>query len=53
MPTSGAGTDLPGEANIDVTDVSESDQIGITNVRSVVAGDFGRSPTTTPFSAAT
>ena len=39
-PTSGAGTDLPGEANIDVTDVSESDQIGITNVRSVTEGDL-------------
>ncbi len=33
MPTSGAGTGFPGEKNIDVTDVSESDQIGITNVR--------------------
>jgi len=30
MPTSGQGTDLPGEANIDKTDVSESDQIGLT-----------------------
>ena len=43
-PTSGAGTDLPGEANIDVTDVSESDQIGITNVRSIVAGSFNDFP---------
>ncbi len=33
LPTSGAGLDLPGEPNIDVTDVSESDQIGITNVK--------------------
>ncbi len=33
QPTSGAGTSFPGEKNIDVTDVSESDQIGITNVR--------------------
>lgn len=33
QPTSGAGTNFPGEKNIDVTDVSESDQIGITNVR--------------------
>ena len=33
MPTSGAGSSFPGEKNIDVTDVSESDQIGITNVR--------------------
>ena len=30
FPTSGAGTGLPGEPNIDVTDVSESDQIGLT-----------------------
>ncbi|RMG20508.1 MAG: hypothetical protein D6732_28640, partial [Methanobacteriota archaeon] len=28
-PTSGAGTGLPGEPNVDVTDVSETDQIGI------------------------
>ena len=33
VPTSGAGTSFPGEKNIDVTDVSEGDQIGITNVR--------------------
>ena len=33
VPTTGAGTPFPGEKNIDVTDVSESDQIGITNVR--------------------
>ncbi len=33
VPTTGAGTDFPGEKNIDVTDVSESDQIGITNVQ--------------------
>ncbi|HET6566527.1 MAG TPA: hypothetical protein VFG50_01095, partial [Rhodothermales bacterium] len=33
QPTTGAGTDFPGERNIDVTDVSESDQIGITNVQ--------------------
>ena len=38
VPTSGAGTDLPGEPNIDVTDVSESDQIGITNVQFRPAG---------------
>jgi hypothetical protein len=31
-PTSGAGTNLPGEPNIDKTDVSESDQIGFTNI---------------------
>ena len=36
-PTSGAGTSFPGERNIDVTDVSESDQIGITNVQIIPA----------------
>ncbi len=30
LPTSGAGTDRPGEPNIDKTDVSETDLIGIT-----------------------
>ena len=29
-PTSGARFDLPGEPNVDVTDVSETDQIGLT-----------------------
>ncbi len=38
VPTTGAGLDLPGEPNIDVTDVSESDQIGITNVQFKPAG---------------
>jgi hypothetical protein len=38
VPTSGAGTGLPGEPNIDVTDISESDQIGITNVQYKPAG---------------
>ena len=38
LPTTGAGLDLPGEPNIDVTDVSESDQIGITNVQFKPAG---------------
>ena len=37
IPTSGSGTDFPGERNIDVTDVSESDQIGITNVQIIPA----------------
>jgi len=40
VPTSGAGTDLPGEPNIDKTDVSESDQLGLTNVQYQPAGDF-------------
>jgi len=30
VPSSGHGTGLPGEPNIDITDVSESDQIGLT-----------------------
>ena len=38
LPTSGAPRDLPGESNIDVTDISESDQIGITNVKFRAAG---------------
>ncbi len=31
LPTSGAGTGLPGEPHIDVTDIDESDQIGLTS----------------------
>ena len=31
QPTSGAGTNFPGEPNIDKTDVDESDQIGLTS----------------------
>lgn len=44
LPSSGAGTELPGEPNVDKTDVSESDQIGITNVQYDPAGaiNFGR-----------
>ena len=30
VPTSGAGTDLPGEPHIDKTDIDESDMIGLT-----------------------
>lgn len=37
-PTSGAPYGLPGEPNVDVTDVSETDQIGITNADYVPAG---------------
>ena len=32
-PTSGSGTGFPGEPNIDKTDVSESDQMGLTSVQ--------------------
>ncbi|KPL08317.1 hypothetical protein AMJ86_01005 [bacterium SM23_57] len=31
MPTSGLGTDLPGEPHIDKTDIKESDQLGLTS----------------------
>ncbi|MBN2355400.1 hypothetical protein JXO59_04765, partial [candidate division KSB1 bacterium] len=31
LPTSGRGTDAPGEPHIDKTDVSESDQLGLTS----------------------
>ena len=31
LPTSGAGTELPGEPNIDKTDIDESDQIGLSS----------------------
>lgn len=43
LPTSGAGTDFPGEANIDKTDVSETDVIGLTSANQVEVGtyDFG------------
>ncbi|MDI6779654.1 MAG: hypothetical protein QME25_05615 [Bacteroidota bacterium] len=37
-PTSGARFGLPGEPNVDVTDVSETDQIGITNAQYIPAG---------------
>jgi hypothetical protein len=39
-PTSGAGTNLPGEPNIDKTDISESDQIGFTNIQYEGSGDL-------------
>ncbi|MDZ7763003.1 MAG: hypothetical protein U5K00_01060 [Melioribacteraceae bacterium] len=38
IPTSGAGTGLPGEPNVDLTDVSETDQIGISNAQKIAAG---------------
>ncbi|MFQ5631252.1 MAG: hypothetical protein ACE5I1_20970, partial [bacterium] len=45
-PTSGAGTPFPGEPNIDKTDVSESDQLGLTNVQYLAAGaiNFTQTP---------
>ncbi len=39
-PTSGANYGLPGEPNVDVTDVSETDQIGITNAQYEPAGSI-------------
>lgn len=38
LPTSGAGTPFPGEPSVDKTDVSETDQIGITNTFRFSAG---------------
>lgn len=41
LPTSGAGTNLPGEPNIDKPDVDESDQIGLTSFEYFApAGNF-------------
>jgi len=41
VPTSGAGTNLPGEPNIDKTDVDESDQIGLSSFEYFApAGNF-------------
>ncbi len=37
-PTTGAPFGLPGEPNVDVTDISETDQIGITNAQYEPAG---------------
>jgi hypothetical protein len=44
-PTSGVGTAFPGEPNIDKTDVSEADQIGLTNVQYLAAGAINFSQT--------
>ena len=38
VPTSGAGTDFPGETSIDKTDVSETDLIGITSAFQIEDG---------------
>ena len=40
IPTSGARFGLPGEPNVDVTDVSETDQIGITNAQYDAGGTW-------------
>ncbi|HQU70952.1 MAG TPA: hypothetical protein PLG66_01590, partial [Calditrichia bacterium] len=40
VPTSGSGTGFPGEPNIDKTDVSETDLIGITSVIQDPAGNI-------------
>jgi len=37
-PTSGVGTGEPGEPHVDLTDVKETDQIGITDADRIVAG---------------
>lgn len=38
IPTSGVGTGRPGEPQMDLTDVKETDQIGITNAQRIAAG---------------
>ena len=48
-PTSGVGTPFPGEPNIDKTDVSEADQIGLTNVQYLPAGAINFSQTADVF----
>ncbi|UCD38878.1 MAG: hypothetical protein JSW54_05200, partial [Fidelibacterota bacterium] len=40
VPTSGAGTEFPGEANIDKTDVSETDLIGLTSAVQIPVGSI-------------
>ncbi len=52
-PTSGVGTPFPGEPNIDKTDVSEADQIGLTNVQYLPAGAINFSQTADVFFWAT
>lgn len=42
-PTSGAGTNFPGEPSVDKTDISESDQIGFTNVQYEGSGQLNGS----------
>ena len=44
-PTSGARFGLPGEPSVDVTDVSETDQIGITSCQYISAGTYDVSQT--------
>jgi hypothetical protein len=40
LPTSGFGTNFPGEPNIDKTDVSETDLIGVSRARIFGSGDL-------------
>lgn len=46
VPTSGSGTEFPGEANIDKTDVSETDLIGLTSAVQIPVGDISYNTTT-------
>lgn len=39
-PSSGAGTNFPGESSIDKTDISETDNIGVTRATILAAGDL-------------
>ncbi len=48
-PTSGVGTNFPGEPNIDKTDVSEADMVGLTNVQYIAAGAINFSTTADGF----
>ncbi|MBN2011668.1 hypothetical protein JW960_20230 [candidate division KSB1 bacterium] len=45
VPTSGAGTEFQGEANIDKTDVSETDLIGLTAAVQIPVGDISYNST--------
>ncbi|MDZ7373131.1 MAG: hypothetical protein ONB23_04095 [candidate division KSB1 bacterium] len=45
VPTSGAGTEFPGEPNIDKTDVSETDLIGLTSAVQIPVGDISLNTT--------
>ncbi|KAA3613537.1 MAG: hypothetical protein D8M58_16780 [Calditrichaeota bacterium] len=41
LPTTGSGTDFPGEPNIDKTDVSETDLLGLSGAVQFAAGSVG------------
>lgn len=45
VPSSGSGTEFPGEPNIDKTDVSETDLIGLTSAVQIPVGDISYNTT--------